>query len=101
MLDRNRVDEFGDDSGFTCTRSTKDTCFTAACDGRNEVNHFDASFKNFKVLMLFVEFRRDAMNRAGGCAFWRIRFAINRLSKDVKHAPQRGSPYRKMNRLTG
>ena len=58
MFGRDGTNEFLNDYRFTCACATKDASLAAFSERRDEINDFDACFKDLKTRGLLCERRR-------------------------------------------
>ncbi|MNZ93529.1 hypothetical protein D3C78_1126000 [compost metagenome] len=87
------IDKLLDCNGFTYTRASEKTDFTALCIWCKQVDNFNACFKNFRLCGQFVKSRSRAVNRKINLRL-RLASLVNWLAKYVKYATQCCSPNR-------
>ena len=88
MFCRHVMDQFLDKNGLTYTRTAEEPDLTAFCIRSDEVDDFDAGFKNFGCRRLVFKGRCRTMNRpVVGCRYFCI-VIVDGLSEYVENTSQ-------------
>ena len=95
------VNQFLDKNCFTYAGAAEQTDFTTLCIGGNEVNDFNAGFKNFSCRRLVFKGRCRTMNRpVVGCRYFRI-VIIHGFAKNVENTSEAAVTNRCRNSTAG
>ncbi len=92
MFGRDVVNKFLNEHGFAHSGTSKQSRFAPFQKGTDQIDNFDACFKNLRFCGLF---RKHGRRRVDGCALHALRIVhlVDRVSGNVKHASKRFLPH--------